>query len=148
MFGFLFFTAILTAITAFELHSTEMPVCKFMDPYIPYSVIAPPMFGFPGRLIQVLSPPYQLMELMEAEYLCIDVKHDVIFSKTYGKIHHFTVAKWSTPMNKSIVVGRILINGMTREIMAEGLIALFSAAERATGEKVDFFQVRILFHYY
>lgn len=121
----------------------EMAAYTFMEPYIQYSMIMSPMFNDLGRLIQILSPPYQLMELMEAEYLCIDVKHDVIISKTYGKIHHLTVAKWSTTMDKSIVVGRILINGMTREIMAEGLIALFSAAERATGEKVDFFQVSI-----
>lgn len=108
------------------------------------------MFGERGHLVQVIMPPFMLMELVEADYLCIDVKHDVIVSQQYGKIHHFTVVRWSNVMMRSEVVGRVLINSMTRETIGEALISLFTMAECATGMDVDFFQVRnnIIFHFF
>lgn len=110
----------------------------FVSPYVQFSAIHPPIFDDNGMLVQVLSSPFMLIELMEADYLCIDIKHDVIITAEYGKLHHFTVVKWSDTLDRSLVVGRGLINGMTREILGDALIALFSAAERATGIKVNF----------
>lgn len=82
-----------------------------------------------------------LMELVEAEYLCIDVKHDVITTTQYGKLNHFIAMRWSEDLLMSELVCRVLINSQTIDTLGQVLIQIFRMAERATGIRMNFFQV-------
>lgn len=112
-----------------------------MDPYSSVLKTESPRLGDAGYLVHVIAPPYMLMELVEAEFLCLDIKHSLIRTAEYGDVHHLTVARWNTKTSRSVVVGRVLMNYMTAESISDGLISLFRTAEEATGEIIDFFAV-------
>lgn len=117
---------------------------EFMEPYAPHTVCDPALNGFPSHVIQLITPLYMLMELVEAEYLCIDVKHNVIATTEYGKLHHFTAVRWSEDLLMSEVVSRALINSQTIDTLGQVLIQIFTMAERTTGVTPDFFRVYCL----
>lgn len=127
------------SVPAFNLHNKEVPALEFMEPYSPYLQIEPPKLGDKGFIMQVISPPFMLMELMQSEFLCIDIKHNVINTVDYQDVHHLTLATWIPSMNRSMVVGRILMNHRTEDCIAHSLITLFNIAVEATGIQVNFF---------
>lgn len=101
-----------------------------------------------SKLTQVIAAPWMLHELMNAEFISLDIKHNVFRSSEFRVVHHITLVTMAEDLEESQVVGRVFSTQMTRAAIGKGLIALYEAAQRHTGLTVDFYKVSVFRIYF